>query len=94
MWFWKVGNACSILGRVNLTFSSLKKTLVLIYCIIYFIEHISLVTFFDKQWDYIFYSAYIGWVFLIGLSIISQIHYLQVFYLEQLKKYLVKIAKL
>ena len=41
-------------------------------------EHLALVTFFDKQWDYIFYSAYIGWFYLVGLSIVSQIHYLQV----------------
>ncbi len=42
------------------------------------LEHLALATFFNKLWDYIYYSSVIGWIYLLVLSLITQVHYLQV----------------
>lgn len=41
------------------------------------LEHLVYATFFDKLWDYLVFTTYIGWGFLCVLAMITQLHYVE-----------------
>lgn len=43
------------------------------------LEHLVYATFFDKLWDYIVLTTYIGWGYLVILTMITQIHYTELY---------------
>ena len=42
------------------------------------LEHLCIANFVDKLWDYLVFSSYIGWAYLIILTLFTQIHYTEV----------------
>lgn len=38
------------------------------------LEHLVITTFFNRLWEYILYTSYVGWAFLIILTLFTQIH--------------------
>ncbi|CAF0850335.1 unnamed protein product [Brachionus calyciflorus] len=49
------------------------------------LEHLSITTFFGKLWDYLVFTNYVGWVYLIVLSLFTQMHYTELY--QSLNKY-------
>lgn len=43
------------------------------------LEHLSITTFFGKLWEYLVFTNYIGWIYLIILSLLTQIHYTELY---------------
>jgi len=43
------------------------------------LEHLAISTFFNKLWDYLVFSNYIGWAYLIIITLITQIHYIELY---------------
>lgn len=43
------------------------------------LEHLSITTFFNKLWDYLVFTNYIGWIYLIVLSLFTQMHYAELY---------------
>lgn len=75
MWFWRLGCASAILEHLVLT-TFFNKLWVSIY--INFLKQILLLknAFYLK--DYVFISNIIGWIYLITLTMFTQIHYSEV----------------
>ena len=42
------------------------------------LEHLTISNFADKLWDYLTFTSYIGWAYLIILTLFTQIHYTEV----------------
>lgn len=43
------------------------------------LEHLVFTTIFDKLWDYLVFTTYIGWLMLITLTIMTQLHYTELY---------------
>lgn len=43
------------------------------------LEHLSIAVFFNKLWNYLIFTNYIGWIYLIVLSLLTQIHYTEMY---------------
>ena len=43
------------------------------------LEHLTITTFFNKLWDYLYFSTYIGWAYLLILTLFTQIHYTELY---------------
>lgn len=43
------------------------------------LEHLCIANFVDKLWDYLVFSSYIGWAYLIILTLFTQIHYTELY---------------
>lgn len=43
------------------------------------LEHLAITTFFNKLWEYIYFTSYVGWVYLIVLSLFTQMHYTELY---------------
>ena len=43
------------------------------------LEHLSIAAFFNKLWDYLVFTNYIGWIYLIILTLFTQMHYTELY---------------
>lgn len=43
------------------------------------LEHLVIATFFDKLWEYLVFTTYIGWGFLCILTLFTQLHYTELY---------------
>lgn len=44
------------------------------------LEHLTFATFFDKLWEYLVFTTYIGWAFLFVLTMVTELHFTELQY--------------